>query len=97
MRNITFHEEAEAELMEAAQYYEEKAAGLGHAFLDDIDNAASAVGDNPMAYQLVGREVRRKLLARFPYSLLYVIEPDRIRVLAVAHAKRRPEYWCMRI
>lgn len=47
--------------------------------------------------QLVGDEVRHKLLIRFPYSILYVIEPDRIRVVAVAHQKRRPGYWSYRL
>ena len=53
--------------------------------------------ENPEAYQLVGDEVRHKLLIRFPYSILHVIEPDRIRVVAVAHQKRRPGYWNYRL
>ena len=93
MKRISFHEDAEAELIEAARYYEERASGLGFAFLEDVDKAVSAVSDHPLSCQLVGREVRHKLLTRFPYSLLYVIEPNHIRVLAIAHHKRRPGYW----
>ncbi|AUX43028.1 uncharacterized protein SOCE26_044680 [Sorangium cellulosum] len=37
--------------------------------------------------------VRRLTLQRFPYGLLYVVEPDRILVLAVMHLRRRPGYW----
>lgn len=96
MRRITFHEDAEAEMTEASRHYESRATGLGHAFLDEVDHAATAVADKPEAFQLVAREIRHKLLARFPYSLFYVIEPNRIRVLAVAHHKRRPEYWMRR-
>ena len=97
MRKVTFHEDADAEMNGAAQYYEERAFGLGLAFLDAIEEAVDNVLENPEAYQLVGDEVRHKLLRRFPYSVLSVIEPDRIRVVAVAHQKRRPGYWSYRL
>jgi len=97
MRKVTFHEDADAEMNEGAQYYEERAFGLGLAFLDAIEEAVDNVLENPEAYQLVGNEVRHKLLRRFPYSVLSVIEPDRIRIVAVAHQKRRPGYWIYRL
>jgi toxin ParE1/3/4 len=97
MRKVTFHEDADAEMNEAAQYYEKRAFGLGLSFLDAIEEAVDKVVENPEAYQLVGDEVRHKLLSRFPYSVLYVIEPDRIRIVAVAHQKRRPGYWSYRL
>ncbi len=98
MRKITFHEEADSEVYEAAIYYEDSAPELGLAFLDEIEKASTLILANPMAYQSVGGEVRRALVARFPYSILYVIEPDdRIRVIAVAHQKRRPGYWRKRL
>jgi len=51
-----------------------------------------------MAYQSVGDEVRKAPVARFPYNVLYAIEPDeRIRVIAVAHQKWRPGYWRKRL
>ena len=96
MRKVTFHEDAETEMNEAARYYEERALGLGMSFLDAIEEAVDQVLANPEAYQLVGDDVRHKILRRFPYSVLYAIEPDRIRVMAVAHQKRRPGYWCYR-
>lgn len=97
MRKVTFHEDAEAEMNEAARYYEERALGLGMSFLGAVEEAVDQVLANPEAYQLVGDEIRHKILRRFPYSVLYVIEPDRIRVMAVAHQKRRPGYWRYRL
>ena len=93
MRAMTFHEEASAEVNEAAKYYEERVPGLGLLFLVALEEAVEKILVNPEAFQLVGGETRHKLIRRFPYSLLYVIESDRIRVLAVAHQKRRPGYW----
>lgn len=98
MPKITFHEEADSELYEAALYYEERATDLGLAFLDEIEKTSQQILANPMAHQRVGGEVRQALVSRFPYSVLYVIEPDeRIRVIAVAHQKRRPGYWWKRL
>jgi plasmid stabilization system protein ParE len=84
-------------MIEASVFYEEKASGLGSAFLDSVEEAIVKIRENPKAYQLVGKEIRRKILVRFPYSILYVNEPDRIRIVAIAHQRRRPEYWSNRI
>lgn len=97
MKKVTFHEEADAEVNEAARYYEERALGLGLSFLDDVEEAIEQVLANPEACQRSSEEVRRKLLRRFPYSLLYVVESDRIRIIAVAHQRRRIEYWRHRL
>ena len=93
MMRLTFHAEADAEVTEAARYYEMQVEDLGFSFLDELDAALERIEAHPKAAPLVGREVRRATLRRFPYSLLYVVEPDRIRVIAVAHQKRRPNYW----
>jgi hypothetical protein len=42
-----------------------------------------------------GDHVRRKFLSRFPYGVIFAAEEDRIRVVAIAHLKRRPEYWAI--
>jgi len=93
MKPLSFHEDAEAELIEAARYYEAKSAGLGAALVVEVAEAAEELRKNPEAWQLVATEVRRRVLRRFPYSLLFVVEPDRIRVIAVSHNRRRPGYW----
>ncbi len=94
---IMLHEAAEAEMLEAAGYYEERASGLGLSFLGEVETMMQTVLTHPEAYQRVGNELRRAILKKFPYSLLYAIESDRIRVIAVAHQKRRPGYWLSRL
>jgi toxin ParE1/3/4 len=97
MRRVAFHPEADNEVIEAARYYETRLAGLGFSFLMELDSSIEQVVANPEAYQLVSEDIRQKPFWRFPYSLLYVIEVDRIRVVAVAHQKRRPNYWRSRL
>ena len=98
MRKIAFHSEAEGEIIEAAKYYETRSSGLGLSFIAEIQIAIEQIVSNPQTYEIVGEDIHRKLLKRFPYSLLYSIESDRILIIAIAHHnKRRPNYWRSRI
>jgi toxin ParE1/3/4 len=97
LKIVNFHEDAFTEMIEASKYYEERALGLGMSFLDSIEEAVTQVLANPEACQLIGDLVRQKLVKRFPYSILYVIEPECLRVMAIAHQKRRPGYWHSRL
>lgn len=65
MKSVWFHPDADAEMTEAAQYYEERTPGLGLTFLDAVETAAGKVLLEPEAYGLVGQEIRQKLLDRF--------------------------------
>jgi len=88
-----FHRLAEYELNEAAQYYDLEEPGLGAAFLEEIDRCLQSIQAAPEAGAILGGTVRRRLLRRFPYALLYKIKPSGIRVLAVMNLRRRPTYW----
>lgn len=97
MKLIGFHPDADVEITEAAQYYEERLAGLGSDLLGEVERALEQILTNPEASQRIARRVRRKPLWRFPYNLIYAVYPDRIRIVACAHQKRRPFYWRKRL
>jgi toxin ParE1/3/4 len=88
-----FHRLAEHELNEAAQYYDLEDPGLGAAFLEEVDRCLQSIQAHPEAGAIVRGAVRRRLLRRFPYALLYKIKPSGIRILAVMNLRRRPTYW----
>jgi plasmid stabilization system protein ParE len=90
---ISFHEKAEIEINEAADYYDMECPGLGSAFLDEIETAINEIADFPEASPVIRGRIRTKTTVRFPYSLIYSVLPDEIRILAVAHQRRRPFYW----
>ncbi len=84
------------ELRAAASWYEAQRAGLGDAFLDAVDRAFIAVTSRPRSFPLwAGSRIARKAtVERFPYLVVFAIRnADTLRVLAVAHARRRPGYW----
>ncbi|PYO35011.1 MAG: type II toxin-antitoxin system RelE/ParE family toxin [Candidatus Rokuibacteriota bacterium] len=88
-----FHRLAEYELNEAAQYYDLEEPGLGAAFLEEVDRCLQSIQAAPEAGAILRGTVRRRLLRRFPYALLYKIRPSGIRILAVMNLRRRPTYW----
>jgi hypothetical protein len=92
-----FHEAAEAELTEAVLYYDAKASGLGDRFLADVRAATSKIEQYPEIAPVIEFGVRAKVLISFPYSLMYVMDPDELFILAVAHQSKRPAYWADRL
>lgn len=99
---IRFEPDAIVELHEAAAWYEARRPGLGTRFLGAIGHALVAVANHPSAFRRIvtarpNREVRRIMLRRFPVALIYFAEGNEIRIVAVAHARRIPNYWLLRI
>lgn len=94
---IILHPLAQTELVEAALFYEERAAGLGEDFLQDFEKTVARVSEAPEAGAPMGDKIRRALFKRFPFSLLYRHLENRLRILAVMHHRRRPGYWKTRI
>jgi toxin ParE1/3/4 len=93
---------AEEETQEAAQWYEDQRGGLGLEFLAAVDAVVQRIRDNPFAFALLEtlpeeQNIRRFLLTRFPYAIIYEIASDEIRILAIAHTRRRPGYWKKRL
>jgi len=98
---VRISDEANAEMVEAARWYESHREGLGVEFLDEIDAVISRIGDTPRLGSPVPRVadamIRRWGVRRFPYHVVYLELPDHLRVLAIAHDRRRPSYWVGRL
>ncbi len=92
-QRIVFHPLAELELNDAAQYYEHECHGLGTALLTEVQRCSELIAHHPEAGTSIHSGIRRRLVARFPYALLYAVKRDRIRILAVMNVRRRPFYW----
>lgn len=89
----SFHPEASAEFERAVAYYEERQAGLGLDLALEVQAAIGNIVAFPRAWPIVEGEIRRCLVHRFPYGILYSIEPTGILILAVMHLHRDPDYW----
>lgn len=88
-----YHPEAEAELNEAADRYESLRQHLGERFLDAVDAAINAIRRSPEGYGFLRDDVRCHMVRRFPFGILYRVQPDCVFILAVMRLARRPDYW----
>ena len=77
----------------AVEWYAERSATAAQGLADEIDTAIDAIERLPDAWPAYDNGTHRYLLRRYPFSVVYRIEPSRILVVAVAHAHRRPGYW----
>ena len=68
---FVFHPEAEEEFIAAIDYYEDREAGLGYDFSTEAFTAIQNIVGYPDAWPIIEEDVRRCLVNRFPYSVLY--------------------------
>ncbi len=98
MKRPVFRPQARRELRAAARWYERQESGLGERFLAAIAEVVDRIAEHPGLFPRWrdDRPFRRAVVDRFPYLVFYVDLDDRVRVLAIAHARRRPGYWLRR-
>ncbi len=71
-RRLILTDAAEEEILEAARWYEREAAGLGKAFLEQVERTLEAIAENPRRFAAIyRRETRRAILRRFPYAVFF--------------------------
>ena len=94
-RRLIVRPEAEADIADAAVWYDSREAGLGLELISEVHSAISRVLKNPDSYRRVRRnpDVRRAITRRFPYRVFFIIRPDAIIVFAVIHAVRHDRVW----
>lgn len=93
---VDFHPEAAEEFEAAVDWYEAREAGLGLDFAVEVHAAIRLAAAMPEAWSRLSGNVRRVLVNRFPYGVLYEAENTCLRVLAVMHLRREPGYWMTR-
>ena len=91
------HPEADAEFAQAVRYYADIDPQLGARFYDEIVRVITVVCQQPDRFRRFSPPARRALARKFPYSVVFLDEPDRVWIVAVMHAKRRPGYWRERL
>jgi plasmid stabilization system protein ParE len=100
--DVRLSSEAVVELAEAAAWYAARRPGLALEFLAEVERILPLIGNSPTSFprlldlpaELV---IRRALLPRFPYAVIFMNLETEVRILAVAHVKRRPGYWLNRV
>jgi len=94
---IEFLPEAKQELEDAIDFYELQVKGLGTIFKSIAKSTIKRVATFPTAWSEIKPSIRRCIMHKFPYNVLYSIEKDYILIIAISHHHREPNYWIRRV
>ena len=95
--SFVFHPEAEKEFREAIDYYEDIAPFLGYDFAVEVYSTIQLAVSFPYAWPVIENQIRRILIKRFPYGILYSKQNGQLFILAIMHLHRNPDYWKHRL
>lgn len=94
---VRLHPQARREYLAAVRYYESVKEGLGQRFVDSIEAGFDSINKHPLAWPPINPSVRKRVVAVFPYTILYVPRSDEAFIVAIMHQSRRPDYWTSRL
>ena len=97
MVNLLFHPEAQAEYDAAFAWYWSRSPQAALRFEAEVQRVLALIGANPDLFPNYDDEHRYAVLRRFPYSVVYQVQPGRVFVVAVAHSARPPGFWQGRV
>jgi plasmid stabilization system protein ParE len=86
-----------AEMAAAAEWYAERGLELDTAFLDEVSRILGHVRTTPERYGVIDGDIRKAVLRRFPYVILFRVLEHEVVVIACFHGRRDPDEWCTRI
>ena len=93
---VEFHNEAEIELLQTKEYYNEIIDGLGDSFILEIEKKVYRIKKNPVMYPKIRKGIRKCNSKKFPYFIYYKAIKETIYILAISHQMRKPFYWSKR-
>ncbi|MGA9511397.1 MAG: type II toxin-antitoxin system RelE/ParE family toxin [Candidatus Sulfotelmatobacter sp.] len=92
-----FHPEAKEEFRSAVRWYRARNLLASSEFRLTVSSAIRLIAESSQRWPKYLHGTRRLVMRRFPFSVIYLDEPDLVIIVAVAHSKRRPGYWKDRV
>jgi plasmid stabilization system protein ParE len=93
IRDVIVHTEAEAEIFQALQWYEERSAVAARAFVQELSRMVLLAVRSPEGWPRSHGNTRHIVFTRFPFDLVFRVKGETMEIVAVAHQRRRPSYW----
>jgi plasmid stabilization system protein ParE len=91
--DVVFHPEAQAEYDAARAWYQARSPQTAARFEAEVERVVGLIGASPEMFPSYDDDHRFAVLRRFPYSLIYQVQPTQVFVVAVAHSSRAAGYW----
>lgn len=93
---LKIHPFAESELKEAEEWYNIQKEDLGKEFIVEIEKTLTQITHNPKQFVKIRKDVRKAVLKRFPFSIVYSVVDDTIELYSFLHHSRNPKIWQVR-
>jgi len=93
---VSLHGGAEADYEAALAWYMARSVRAAAGFEAAVERAMDFLAAFPEACPLCDDRHRYCALRRYPYGLVYRVEGDQVRVVAVPHGRQLPGYWAGR-
>ena len=93
MPDVSFHPAALDELGAAYRWYRAREPAVAERFLAEVERAIERICAAPQVGSMYRKSTRRFVCRRFPFVIIYRARVDEILIVAVAHGRRRPNYW----
>ncbi len=92
-KDITYHPLFHCDVMEAANWYDRRSAGLGDAFATNVKSTVAEIIDDPDRFAATPMGLRYLRVERFPYLVLFDVTEEQVCFLGVLHTARSIEKW----
>jgi len=92
-RQIILHSEAEADIFEVLAWYRERSRLAARAFVQELTHVVRLAAQSPRTWPIIVGSTRRIVFPRFPFDLVFRMRGEAIEIVALAHHRRRPDYW----
>ena len=93
MMEYIYHAEAFDEYREAVLHYNNISSTIANQFVVKIEQTVALIREQPNAWVVVSKNIRRSIVKGYPYSIFFSVYSGKIYILAIAHQKRKPNYW----
>lgn len=95
-RKVILHPDAEAEILGALDWYAERSALAGRAFVQELTSMVVLASRSPEVWPMSLGDARRIVFPRYPFDLVFRVKGEVVEIVALSHHRRRPFYWCER-
>ena len=91
--SLTIRPEAQEDISEAFDWYEDRTPGLGSEFLRSVRACLAQIERTPELFPESFEDTRRASVRRFPYGVFFTADKHVSIIHAVYHVRRDPRGW----
>ena len=93
---LTYHKDVQADVQQALRHYETLSPQLADALWRELHLYLQRIAENPIGFHYEKHPYRRANLKRFPYTVLYRVFDDHVKIMVFRHIKRKPSFGAQR-